>query len=113
MKKVVNNYIVLIISMVGSFASIVALGVCFCPLLNNQGWIGVLFLDLISLCFLVYNFYLILKSRSKVEYVEVFRDINIGFSNLHSINRKKNYVDFYASKVQKKICLTRRQMCKF
>ena len=113
MKKSINDYIVLIITIIGSLASIISFRI-YGPLLNDQGWIGVVFLGVLTLFFLGYNFYLIsryqslisryqkikLKNKIKIsryqkkveyaeKYAEIFQDINIAFSNLHSINREK------------------------
>ncbi len=90
MVKTFGDYIVLILSIIGSLASIIAFGVYFQPLLNLQGWIGVLFLGIISLFFLFYNIYLITKYRRKVKYSTIFQDINIAFSQLHKIDRSEN-----------------------
>lgn len=87
MKKTIGDYIVLIVSIIGSFASIMAFGVYFSPHLNNQGWIGVLFLGIISLFFIGYTFTLILKYRRIVRYAEIFEEINVGFTELHSVDR--------------------------
>jgi uncharacterized membrane protein len=89
MVRTFGDYFVLIFSIVGSLASIIAFGVYFEPLLNLQGWIGVLFLGIISLFFLSYNLYLISKYRKRVKYANVFQEINIAFSQLHSIDRKE------------------------
>ena len=43
MTKTFGDYVVLLISLIGGFASILAFGIYFAPLLNNQGWIGVFF----------------------------------------------------------------------
>lgn len=51
MTKTFGDYIVLIISIFGSLASIVAFGIYFAPHLNEQGFWGVIFLGLISLFF--------------------------------------------------------------
>ena len=86
MKKAISDYIVLIVSIIGSFASIIAFGAYFSPLLDNQGIVGVLFLGFIALFFMGYNFYLISKYRKKTQYAEILQDINIIFSNLHNLD---------------------------
>ena len=89
MTKTIGDYIVLLISIIGSLASIIAFGVYFAPNLNDQGLWGVIFLGLIALFFLGYNFYLIFTYRRKVRYADIYADINTGFSHLHSINRQQ------------------------
>ena len=89
MTKTIGDYIVLLVSIIGSFASILAFGIYFKPLLNEQGWVGIFFLGMITLFFLSYNYYLIAKYRKKHRYSEVFEEINVGFSQLHSIDRHK------------------------
>lgn len=88
MTKTFGDYFVLIISIIGSLASSIAFGIYFTPLLNTQGWIGVLFLGVIALFFLAYNYYLISKYRKKVRYADIFEEINIGFASLHQIDRE-------------------------
>lgn len=90
MKKTLGDYIVLIFSLLGSFASIIAFGTYFSPHLNNQGYIGVFFLGVISLIFIGYSFYLIAKYRKKIRYADIFEEINVGFTELHSIDRQPN-----------------------
>lgn len=87
MYKTFSDYIVLLISIIGSFASIMAFGVYFAPKLDNQGWIGVLFLGLIAFFFIGYTFYLIYRYRKKVMYAEIFEEINVGFTELHLVDR--------------------------
>jgi len=87
MAKTFGDYLVLILSIIGSFASIVAFGIYFTPFLNEQGWVGVFFLGILCLFFLGYSYYLIYKYRRKVKYANIFQDINIAFANLHSIDR--------------------------
>lgn len=87
MKKTLGDYIVIIISVIGSVLSIFGFVTIFQPLLNEQGWIGVAFLGVIALFFLGYNLYLISKYRTRTRYAEAFEDINIGFAELHKIQR--------------------------
>lgn len=89
MTRTIGDYIVLILSIIGSLASIVAFGEYFLPHLNDQGLWGVIFLGIISFVFLGYNFYLIFNYRKKVRYADIYSDINTGFSFLHSINRQQ------------------------
>ena len=90
MRKTIGDYIVLIISIIGSFASIWAIGEYFVPELDRQGVVGVLFLGTIAIFFLSYNFYLILKYRKKVRYPTVFEELNVGFAALHRVDRLEN-----------------------
>lgn len=89
MTRTIGDYIVLIVSIIGSIASIVAFRDYFVPHLNEQGWVGVLFLGIIALFFLGYNYYLILTYRRKVRYADIYADLNTGFSYIHSINRNQ------------------------
>lgn len=89
MTKTIGDYIILLLSIIGSIASIIAFGIYFAPYLNDQGMWGVIFLGVISLFFLGYNFYLISTYRKKVRYADIYADINTGFSYLHSINRQQ------------------------
>lgn len=91
MTKTFGDYLVLLLSILGSFASIFAYGHYFASALNNQGWVGVLFLGIIALFFCCYNFYLICRYRRKVKYADAYSNINIGFSYLHRMNRAKTY----------------------
>lgn len=87
MNKTLGDYLILLISVVGSFASTIAFGIYFSPALNNQGWTGVLFLGLLCFFFLGYIFYLISSYRKKVRYASIFEEINVGFTELHSIDK--------------------------
>jgi hypothetical protein len=88
MKKTLGDYIVLILSIIGSLSSIIAFGIYISPHLDNQGLAGVIFLGVISLFFIGYSFYLISKYRKKIRYADIFEEINVGFSELHSIDRQ-------------------------
>ncbi len=88
MVKTIGDYIVLILSIIGSLASIVAFGEFFAPHLDSQGLWGVIFIGIIAIFFLAYNFYLIFTYRKKVRYSEIYSNINTGFAYLHSINRQ-------------------------
>ena len=88
MTKTIGDYIVLLLSIIGSLASIIAFGIYFAPHLNDQGMWGVIFLGVLAIFFLAYNFYLIFTYRRKVRYSEIYANINTGFSYLHSINRQ-------------------------
>lgn len=118
MTKTLGDYLVLILTITGSFASIIAFGTYFAPLLDTQGWVGVLFLGFIALLFLCYNFYLVLRYRKKVRYAEVFEEINIGFASLHQIDRPMNrknllYGGFYVLTVPETLLSIRISMLKF
>ena len=89
MKRIFGDYIILLVSVIGSLASIVMFGIYFAPHLDKQGWIGVLFLGILSLFLLAYNFNLVFNYRRKVKYADIFQDINIGFSQLHAIGRNE------------------------
>lgn len=89
MKKTLGDYIVLLISVLGSLASIIAFGIYFSPHLDNQGVIGVIFLGIISLIFIGYSFVLIAKYRKRIRYAGIFEEMNVGFSELHQIDRKE------------------------
>lgn len=89
MTKTIGDYIVLILSIIGSLASIIAFGEFVAPHLNDQGVWGVIFTGFIALFFLAYNFHLIFTYRKKVRYSEIYSNINTGFSYLHSINRQQ------------------------
>lgn len=71
MVKTIGDYIVLILSIIGSLASIVAFGEFFAPHLDSQGLWGVIFIGIIAIFFLAYNFYLIFTYRKKVRYSEI------------------------------------------
>ena len=49
MTKTIGDYIILLLSIIGSIASIIAFGIYFAPYLNDQGMWGVIFLGVISL----------------------------------------------------------------
>lgn len=67
--------------------SIYLFGIYFVPSLNDQGVAGVIFLGVLTLCFLGYNFYLIQRYRKKVRYADILDDLNIIFMDLHIIDR--------------------------
>lgn len=87
MKKTLGDYIVLLISVFGSLASIIAIGLYFAPYLDNQGVVGVFFLGIITLFFIGYSFFLISKYRKRIRYSDIFGELNVGFSELHQIDR--------------------------
>ena len=79
----------MVIGILGSIASIIAL-YAFFEELSKEGWIAVLFLGLICIYFIVYNFWLLSIYRKKTRYADAFAIINIGFSGLHQLRRKQN-----------------------
>lgn len=91
MTRTLGDYIVLLLSIIGSLASIIAFSIFFAPHLTDQGMWGVIFLGVLSVFFLAYNFYLIFTYRKRVKYSEIYANINTGFSYLHSINRQQNH----------------------
>lgn len=90
MKRTIGDYLILLLSILGSLTSIIAFGIYFAPSLNDQGWTGVLFLGVIALLFLGYNYYLIFTYRRKIRYADIYADINTGFSYLHQTNRTES-----------------------
>lgn len=90
MKKTIGDYLVLMLSIIGSLASIWAFGEYFLPNLNCQGEIGVSFLGVLSLVFLGTNYYLVSHYRRNVRYIDVFDDINTGFAHIHRVERQEN-----------------------
>ncbi len=88
MQKSISDYIVILISVVGSIASVIGVLLYFKGTINEQGWVGIAFLGILALFFLIYCWYLISKYRIIVRYADVFEDINIGFAELHKIHRQ-------------------------
>lgn len=88
MKKTFGDYFVLLISIIGSFASIIAYYQFIMPNLNDQGKYGVLFLGILSLYFLACNFYFISKYRKKSRYSDVFEELYIGNIQINSSLRE-------------------------
>lgn len=87
--KTLGDYLVMIIGISGSIASIIAL-YAFFEGLSSEGWIAVLFLGIICVYFIVYNFWLLSIYRTKSRYADAFAIINIGFSGLHKLRRKED-----------------------
>lgn len=90
MEKTFEDYIILLLSIVGSLASIWAFGVYFLPNLNYQGEIGVAFLGFLCLIFLFTNYYIVSRYRRTVRYATIFDDINTGFAHIHKSERNEN-----------------------
>lgn len=87
MIKTIGDYLIILVSVIGSLLSIFGFVTIFKPHLNDQGWIGVVFLGLIAIFFLIYNLYLISKYRKRIRYADAFEDLNIGFAELHRLTR--------------------------
>lgn len=87
MKKTFGDYLVILLSIIGSFASILGFVDIYYKSLNGEGKWAVIFLGVIALFFLWYNIYLISKYRKKSRYVYAFEEFNNGYSYMHSIER--------------------------
>lgn len=87
--KTIGDYIIMILGILGSIASIIAL-YAFFKGLSEEGWIAVLFLGIICVYFIAYNFWLLSIYRKKAHYADAFEIINIGFAKLHKLRRKEN-----------------------
>ncbi len=83
------DYIIMLIGTLGSLASIIALSVFF-KQLSTEGWIAVLFMGVICVYFVVYNFWLLTRYRKKTKYADAYAAINVGFSHLHKLRRVDN-----------------------
>lgn len=79
----------MLIGTLGSLASIIALSVFFNQL-STEGWIAVLFLGVLCVFFVGYNFWLLTRYRKKTKYADAYGAINIGFSHLHRLRRIKD-----------------------
>ena len=91
----------MLIGTLGSLASIVALSIFFNQL-STEGWIAVLFMGVISLFFVIYNFLLLSRYQKKTKYADAYGDINIGFSHLHKLRRIENLsIDKILSELEK------------
>lgn len=87
--RTIWDYIIMLIGTLGSLASIICL-YAFFNNLSTEGWIAVLFMGVISLYFVVYNFWLLTRYRKKTRYADAYGAINIGFSHLHRLRRIDN-----------------------
>lgn len=87
--RTIWDYIIMLIGTLGSFASIIALSVFFNQL-STEGWIAVLFLGVLCMFFVAYNFWLLTRYRKKTKYADSYGAINIGFSHLHRLRRVKD-----------------------
>jgi hypothetical protein len=87
--RTIWDYIIMLIGTLGSLASIIALCTFFSQL-STEGWIAVLFLGILCVFFVAYNFWLLTRYRKKTKYAEAYGAINIGFSHLHRLRRIEN-----------------------
>lgn len=90
MKKTLGDYLIIIFSIIASIATLLGFYQTYYQDLNEQGKWGVIFLGIIALWFLFYNIYIVQKYRKKVGYCEMFEELNIGFTTLHSLDRDDN-----------------------
>lgn len=86
MKTAFAEYSYILLGVLGSIASLIALLVFFNDL-SSEGWIAVVFMGVISIYFISYNYYLVWVHRRKTYYADAYADINIGFSSLHGLRR--------------------------
>lgn len=87
--RTIWDYIIMLIGTLGSLASIIALSMFFNQL-SKEGWIAVLFMGVLCMYFVVFNFWLLTRYRKKTKYADAYGAINIGFSHLHHLRRVKN-----------------------
>lgn len=87
--RTIWDYFIMLLGTLGSLASIITLSVFFNQL-STEGWIAVLFMGVICLYFVIYNFWLLTRYRKKTRYADAYGDINIGFSHLHRLRRIEN-----------------------
>lgn len=87
--RTIWDYVIMLIGTLGSLASIIALSVFFNQL-STEGWIAVVFMGLLCVYFVVYNFWLVTRYRKKTKYADAYGAINIGFSHLHRLRRVEN-----------------------
>ncbi|TGM01032.1 hypothetical protein EHQ86_18575 [Leptospira yasudae] len=89
MKKTLGDYLSIFISIVGSFASIIAFYAVFKENLNEQGVFGVIFLGVIAIYLLISNTWLIAKYRKTTRYINVFEELNAGYNRIHQLVREE------------------------
>ena len=65
MTRTLGDYIIIIISVIGSFASTFAYAQFIAPEINDQGLAGVIIIGIFAFIFFGYNLYLISKYRKK------------------------------------------------
>ncbi len=91
MRKTLGDYFVILFSVAGSYASIMAYSRVFKTSLNEQGKHGVIILGIIIISLLVHNICLTMKYRKRIKYADIFSELNNGFSYIHSVDRIKNH----------------------
>lgn len=87
MKKTLGDYIIILITVIGSVASIFGFGTFFYRQLQDETKYAILALCIVTIYLLSYNIYLISKYRKKTRYAYCFEDFNRAFSYIHSIER--------------------------
>lgn len=85
--KTAGDYIIILIGIVGSLASIIGL-LKFDFAGNDAAAIAVFFLGVISLFFLGYSIYLIMHTRKRIRYTGLLSELNEGFSLIHELDRR-------------------------
>ncbi len=85
MKKSIGDYLVLILSIICNVLSIIVF-VGNYGLYNGNKRI-VIFLGVTTLFYFTFNIYLLLKYRKRSRYINIFEELNIGFSIMHSMER--------------------------
>jgi hypothetical protein len=93
MKKTLSDYLGIIVSVIISIGTLIGFYQTYYQDLNDQGKWGVIFLGIIAIWFLVYNVYITQKFRKKTGYCDMFEELNLGFSNIHSIDREGVEID--------------------
>lgn len=86
--RAIGDYIIILLSIGGSIASILAYVEFIRPLVNDQGLVGVLIAGLFAFIFFIHNLYLVHVYRKKTRYAEIFEELNNGFASMHSLDRK-------------------------
>lgn len=81
------NYFGALLGLLGALTGIASFVLGYYKL-NDQGVVGISFLGLISVWFLIQNIFLTKKYQKYAGYAEIFDEINLGFSELHAIERE-------------------------
>lgn len=87
--RTIWDYVIMLIGTLGSLASIIALSVFFNQL-STEGWVAVVFMGVLCVYFVIYNFWLLTIYRKKTKYADAYGAFNIGFSHLHRLRRNEN-----------------------
>lgn len=87
MKKTISDYIVIFFTIVGGIIAIITFYDYYYTNLSGEGKWAVIFLGTFSSYYLSYNIYLISKNRKKIRYNNAFRYFNVGFADIHAIDR--------------------------